>query len=105
MAVEHENLVKRVLVSLSSLPRTRVWSNPTGTARSFDGKRVIRYGLIGSADVIGLSNGRFIAIEIKVGKDYQKEAQKNFQNMIESCGGLYFIVKSEKDIEEIKRVL
>lgn len=105
IATEHSNLLKYVLLELSKIPKTRVWQNDCGTARSFDGKRVIKYGLTGSSDIIGISNSRFIAVEIKIGKDKQREAQKNFQKMIESCGGIYVIVKEKEDLEKLKALI
>lgn len=47
----------------------------------------------GIADVIGSYRGRFIAIEVKIGKDKQGEAQRQEQARIEATSGLYFIAK------------
>ena len=105
MAVGHENLVKLTLIQLSKIPLTRAWANHTGVARSMDGKRIIRYGLVGSADVLGISNGRFIAAEIKIGKDKQRAEQIAFQKMIETNGGLYFLIRSEDDIKKMVAML
>jgi hypothetical protein len=41
-----------------------------------------------------------VAIEVKIGKDRQSEAQKNYQAMIEKAGGIYWIVKSFDDFYE-----
>ena len=54
---------------------------------------------MGSADILGISGGIFIAIEIKIGTDKQRPDQVNFQRMIEKCGGFYFIVKNINDLE------
>lgn len=45
----------------------------------------------GIADIIGLINGRYIAIEVKFGKDRQSEEQKKIQAEIEGAGGIYLI--------------
>jgi len=105
MAIEHENLVKLALVSLSQLPKTRAWANNTGTARSLTGNRIIKYGLVGSSDILCISDGLFVCVEIKIGKDYQKPNQIKFQRMIEECGGMYFIIRNKEDIETMKRML
>ena len=70
-----------------------------------DGQRIIKYGLNGSSDILGISSGIFLAVEIKIGADKQRPDQINFQKMIQSCGGIYEIIRSEEDIEKlIKRL-
>jgi hypothetical protein len=57
-------------------------------------KRINSSGTIGTSDVKAVINGRMVAIEIKIGKDRQSEAQKQYQAKIEKAGGIYWIVKS-----------
>ncbi len=56
----------------------------------------IRFGVgsPGGADLIGLFNGRFIAIEVKTPIGRQTPEQKLFQQLIESKGGVYVILRS-----------
>lgn len=55
----------------------------------------MRYGLVGSADILGLtSDGKFLAMEIKVGRDRQSEQQRRFERMIKRMGGRYFVISS-----------
>jgi hypothetical protein len=76
-----------------------MWKNATGTAKSFDGKRVIKYGLVGSADLTGiLSDGRRCDIEVKTGNAVQSPAQKNYQKMIEEMDGVYILARSTDDV-------
>lgn len=48
----------------------------------------------GIADIIGLINGRYIAVEVKFGKDRQSEEQKKVQAEIEEAGGVYIIART-----------
>jgi len=50
-------------------------------------------GTPGSADISATIYGRSVKIEVKIGKDRQSEAQKNYQAMIERSGGTYIIAK------------
>ena len=50
-------------------------------------------GTPGSADISATIRGRSVKIEVKIGKDKQSEAQKNYQSMIEKSGGTYYIAK------------
>lgn len=78
----------------------RLWRNNTGVALSPDGNRVVKYGLVGSADLTGvLSDGRRIDIECKTARGRQRDAQRKFQLMIERFRGLYVLARSVEDVE------
>jgi hypothetical protein len=64
-----------------------------------DGQRIIKYGLVGSADILGILGpfGRFLAIEIKTGNAKQSKQQHAFEKMIISRGGLYFVYRSTEE--------
>ena len=53
-------------------------------------------GTNGTADISATIKGKSIKIEVKIGKDVQFEAQKEYQRSIEKAGGMYYIAK---DIE------
>lgn len=45
----------------------------------------------GVADVLGCYKGLFVAVEIKIGRDKQSPAQKEFEARVVKAGGKYFI--------------
>lgn len=64
--------------------------------------------MLGVSDIIGIQKhtGRFIAIEIKIGKDSLSEAQKLFISDVIAFGGIAFVAKNFEDFEQkIKLVL
>lgn len=77
-----------------------MWKNATGVAKSFgDEDRVIRFGLKGSADILGiLQGGKLLAIEVKTGKAVQTKEQKNFQKMVTFFGGEYVLARCLEDV-------
>lgn len=81
----------------------RVWRNETGMALNIRTEQPFHYGLKGSADIIGICNGFFIAIECKTGNATQSEQQKNFQAMIEKFGGFYVVIRSKEDALDFVR--
>lgn len=86
-------VLSQVLAAIGLRPDCRVWRNETGFIRSKE--RAVRYGLVGSADILGLtSDGKFLAMEIKVGRDRQSEQQRRFERMIKRMGGRYFVISS-----------
>lgn len=50
-------------------------------------------GTVGSADISAVINGKAAKIEVKIGKDRQSEAQRQYQQAVEQAGGLYYIAK------------
>jgi hypothetical protein len=38
--------------------------------------------------------GRSVKVEIKIGKDFQKLNQKQYQKQVELAGGIYWIIRS-----------
>jgi hypothetical protein len=106
MSKKHTDLVNEILL-LISIPGIRAWSNQTGVARSMDGLRIIKYGMKGSADILGIMKcksgvGAFLAIECKIGNDDLRKQQINFQNMIRAHGGLYIKSYDSDVLSEIQ---
>lgn len=54
----------------------------------------------GIPDIIGIINGRFYGIEVKIGRDRQSADQKEVEREITEAGGVYFIAKSYDDYLE-----
>ena len=102
----HNNLVNRILILLSSHKCGTFWSNPTGAVKTANG-HFQRYGLVGSSDIIGISNsGKFVGIEIKTGAtSVQSKHQKAFQKMVEMNGGIYYLIRSEEEFDKLKQFL
>lgn len=48
----------------------------------------------GSADISSVIEGHSVKIEIKVGKDWQSDHQKEYQAEVEQAGGTYLIVRT-----------
>ena len=94
--MKERTIQRRILVALSKRYHGRgvFWQNDTGSARSMDGKRVIRFGCPGSPDIIGCLDGRWIGLEVKTETGRQRETQIAFQDAIIRAGGLYAVVRS-----------
>jgi len=74
------------------------WRNNSGAYKT-DGGRWIKYGRVGSADIIGvLEGGQFLAIECKSEKGKLTEHQKLFLANIKANGGVAFVARSIQDV-------
>lgn len=74
--------------------------------------RRVRAGIDGQGDIcgtfpvywVGRKFGVSLEIEVKVGRDKQRESQKNFEHMITEAGGIYIIARDVegclKELEE-----
>jgi hypothetical protein len=99
--------VYQIIRALGANKKIRLWPQNTGTA--FRNKRIIKYGLIGSADISGIIFPGFrLEIEVKTGNAVQSPQQKNFQKMIEDLGGIYILAHSVSEandkLQEISRI-
>ena len=59
-------------------------------------------GLRGVSDVIGFhaTKGRFLAVEIKVGRDRLSPEQEQFLNAVTRAGGVGVVVRHADDLKE-----
>ena len=47
----------------------------------------------GMSDIEGMVNGKFLSLELKIGKDKQRDSQKARQIEVENDGGIYYLCK------------
>lgn len=117
----HTKLLKEVLIELGKrFSVGRFFRNEVGEGWFFppwekifnrEDKRYLRYGLApDTPDVIGFESviitqemvgqtiAQFTGYEIKTGNAVQTSGQKNFQNLLESMGGKYKVVRSVGDL-------
>jgi hypothetical protein len=83
-----------VRLALGTEPGLVLWRNNVGLAVEADGRRV-RYGLApGSADLIGMLNGRFVALEVKTDRGRLTSEQREWLALVQRMGGLAAVVRS-----------
>lgn len=105
-----ETQLVRLCVSYLLVKGHYCWRNNTGATRASytdkDGRTKQRYwraGIRGSSDILGVSkDGRFIAIECKVGKNKTTPHQELFLQEIKSRGGIALVAY---DVDDLKGVL
>jgi hypothetical protein len=77
------------------------WRNNTGVLKDENG-RPVRYGLCnGSADLIGIYKGQFLAIEVKTAKGKARDNQLNFLQVVRDNGGIAGIARSPECVKKI----
>ena len=84
------------------------WRNNTGAMKTMSG--FMKFGKVGSADILGVLEGRFVAIECKrQGKKNLDEAQEKFRYELESSGGIYYLANNVDSalvwIKELRHIL
>lgn len=80
------------------MDRRKVVRDVTGARRTIGSVSYIpTAGTRGSADVHILKGGRGVYCEIKIGRDRQSDAQKEYQKQVEGAGGVYFTVSDFDD--------
>jgi hypothetical protein len=72
------------------------WKNVSGGF--FDGKRMRKhtsqFAINGTSDILGIVNGRFIALEVKTDAGRPSAEQLAFIRRVTACGGLACVVRS-----------
>lgn len=78
-----------------------VWRNNSGALKPEGSKRPIRFGLKGSADIIGLTpQGKFLAVECKAGRNKLTDEQIVFGERVKQKGGIYIVAYSVEEMRE-----
>lgn len=86
-----------IRLALADEPGLVLWRNNVGVATVGGGARV-RYGLaVGSADLVGILNGRFVALEIKTPTGRASSEQKLWLALVRARGGFAAVVRSVDD--------
>lgn len=93
-------LQDKIRLALGRVPGLVLWRNNCGTAEVRGYRIKFGVGNPGGADLIGILNGRFLAIEIKTANGRQSPDQQRFQGVVEGKGGLYVILRSVADAEQ-----
>ena len=91
---EHE-VQQAILARLGAVPGLLVWRNNTGAVK-VDGGRLVRFGALGSADVLGVSAplGRLVALEVKSRAGRSSDLQARWGKAVADLGGVYLVVRS-----------
>lgn len=94
---EHE-IQQRILYALGSRTDVTVWRNNVGAARA-PGGGLVRFGLPGSADILGFlhPSGRFLAVEVKSATGRLSPKQQVFRRVVEAGGGLFIVARTVDD--------
>lgn len=98
---EIQAAIRKELGDVTRYPELVLWRNNVGQMIDKDGRRVVfGVGGKGAADLLGMFNGRFVAVEIKTPIGRQSPEQKLFQQLVEKRGGVYVLLRS---VEEARR--
>jgi len=114
------------LVGLSALPDSLIWRNNTGQAwqgRRVEGRpgtavriehgmvilreaRPVKFGLEGSADIIGAAQRRAVAVETKTAIGQQRKAQIIFERAWVKAGGIYVLARTaDEAVDKVTNAL
>lgn len=85
-----------ILGAVATRTDVRIWRANTGVARTMDFRAVVRFGVVGQADLTGilLGSGRRLEVEVKAPGGVQTTEQKKYQAMIVKFGGVYIVAHS-----------
>lgn len=62
-------------------------------------KQRSQFAINGTSDILGIIDGRFLAIEVKSAKGYPTDDQKRFIEKVNANGGIAFVARSLEEVE------
>lgn len=97
----HSALVNRILLRFSLRPDLTLWKLNTGVGKPLHSDRVVRFGIKGGTDIIGIikPSGRWIAIECKTGSGKLEQDQETFRDVVIAHGALYVEARCLEDVQ------
>lgn len=96
------DLVREILLWCSYEPRV-AWAARVNTGAHAIGegkrRRFVRYGFVGCSDIIGqMVDGRFLAIEVKMGRNKPTQDQRAFLGNVDRHNGIAILAYSIDDV-------
>ena len=73
--------------------KIQVGTGEIAYTKELKGKWTPGQGTKGTADISATINGKSVKIEVKYGRDKQSDVQKQYQQKIETAGGIYYIAR------------
>lgn len=99
-----EKAIQNVILEwLRWRPEAYAWQNDTRPVWDPKGERfrnLSKYAKRGAADILGMWGSRFLAIEVKAGKNTTTAEQELFLEDIRERGGIAFVARSLDDVRE-----
>ena len=101
MKVKEADIQRAILNYLQMCPAVaKVWRNNAGKIRT-DENRLVSLSPAGTSDIIGfLTDGRFLAVEVKAGTNTPTALQQEFIDAVNEAGGVGFVAWSVDDCSE-----
>ncbi len=96
-----QDAVRLELGDVERHPELILWRNNVGQMIDANGRRVVfGVGGKGSADLIGMWAGRFVALEIKSADGRQSPEQRAFESLVTRRGGVYAVIRSVEEAQQ-----
>ena len=97
-----EGAVLRDCLALLKMMNVFHWRNNTGAVSTPSGG-FIKFGSKGSADILALRDGRFLAVECKAPKGKPTPEQLAWGQTVKEHGGYWCCVRSAAELPELNR--
>ena len=96
---ELESQVQSAILEYLGYTKHFHYRNNTGALKTERG-HFVRFGAVGSPDIILIVKGFYIGCEVKGTDGKQSDKQKEFQDKLERAGGKYFLAHSLDEFKE-----
>lgn len=99
MRAPTETALVRAVIKCLGLHGWMAWRNNTGGLRI--GKRLVRFGTLGSGDVFALKDGVFLSLECKMPGNTPTAHQQAWMELVSRSGGVGAVIRSLQELDEL----
>jgi hypothetical protein len=100
--ISEKYLQNNIIVWLNESTDGYFWQNDSVGIKGR--KRENKFRPNGVADILGVIDGQFVAIEVKAPKGKVSKSQIEFSQRFSRSGGSYYVVRSIEDLTELAKV-
>lgn len=98
-----ESLIQNQILTWLTQRKIFVWRNNSvgvyDPVKRLYRKNMSKFSLNGTSDILGIIEGKLLAIEVKSETGRVSDAQKKFLNEVNAQGGVAFVARNVMDVE------
>ena len=104
--VKHRDLVRAVIDAVEVTEAAFCWKMQSGLFKTWLGKPAGHIGRPGVPDICGITKkGKFLGIEVKCGRDKQRQSQEAFEKKCDETGAHYIVVNEQTNLTNLVKLL
>jgi hypothetical protein len=95
--------IQRTILDYLAYRKVFAWRNNSGATviQTPTARRFIRFGAVGSPDIIAIKDGKVYGLEVKTPTGKLSPNQETFRDGMTKAGGIYQVVRSLEEVQAL----